>query len=409
VKRLLSVILTTITITFSFNVYSQAYFFKDKEFYYNSYHALVMVKYKLKKDSLNKRYRTKKITYTEFTKANKDLEKEFKLDKNKVNTKYKSFSAIERENSEKCDYKSTSLEMPTEENVYYGLWYLNYIDNKKYPMIESNVAIIDGYLSTNRLLPNTSIKNCRVESENKSCNNGWDLVNKTDNIYKAGNPHTYWLASVLAGHNCANSKSEFKQIGVNPLANLMILNVSKRINDEDQHSLNKTIEAIGIADKNDVDVIYIPLSFTQYTQDQYDAMHNAVTKFLRKENRAIVSVFGNEFKIDPNASPLPCITDKVICLGGLSQYGALWGGANNDSLYIDGYAPAVNIVGGLNKNGYRVQESGVSASGAIVAGMISKIIHKENYKELLDELLLGKKFIFDEKGEIRHDLKAISF
>ena len=158
-----------------------------------------------------------------------------------------------------------------------------------------------------------------------------------------------------------------------------------------------------------VSMLYIPLVFIHYNQKQYDNMHNAVQVFLSQPNRAIVSVIGNADNVEADQHPLPCITKDVICVGGLEKNGTVWKDGANIEKYIDVYAPASGIIAGLDKNSNRLEDNGVSASGAIVAGMISNVILEKDFKSQVEKIKNGSKFILNKDGSIDEDKKGVSY
>lgn len=396
-----------ILVLLSSDLFADSYFYKDKEIYYSNQLNLLKAKEINVKRTLYDYYKNEKITRKSLLNKLNEVDIKLEEDKEKIAKSVYSFNDYELYNNEECDYQTASLDFDTKNAFYHGLWHLDYIKSNPKDYVNVRMALIDGYLSSNRLLPNLIVENC-LDSNNVSCKKGLDMTNKlNNNIFKNNDDHTYWLASIINGHNCGNNKSEIKQIGVNPKAKLLITNVSISKNNENLHSLNKTIDAIYELDNNDINVIYIPLAFNKYTKKQKESLQIAVNIYLSKPNRAIVSVVGNSNNVSKRDEPLPCIIDGVICVGGLDRNGTIWKGTASLDKYIDVYAPASNIIGGITKKKSRLEESGVSAAGAIVAAEISKVIKDENYKEKIDKIKKGSKFILNKDGTIDKSKKGI--
>lgn len=389
--------------------YAFEYYEEDREVYYSNQLNLLKAKEIILKKSILKKHNKNLINKKETFKLMKMVDNNIKYNKEEVAKNIQLFESYRKTNKNECDYEKVLSEFNLDNYFYHGLWHLNYINMKKVKPKESNVAIIDGYMSSNRLLPNLKIKNC-LDSNNQTCNSGLDMLDKSsNNIYKNNGDHTYWVTSILGGSNCGNSNSGLKFMGVNPKANILIVNVSIYKNGENQHSLRRLIKAISELDKNDINIIYAPLAFINYSDVDYIDLQNAVNIFLEKPNRAIVGVIGNTSSVDINDIPLPCAIDKVICVGGVDRNGTIWSGGVNNEKYIDVYAPASNIIGGITKNKYRIQESGVSASGAIVAGMISNIILDKDYEMKINKIKKGGKIILNKDGTIKKGLKGASY
>lgn len=381
--------------------YADGYFYKDKEYYYDSHQKILKIIEINKFNRLKNDYQNGVLTYDQFEEETINLKKENKINKLKILKKYKEFSVIEKTYNEKCDYKNYSESLYNDEK-FFGLWHLSYINNNKIPNQKKEIAIIDGYMLTNKLLPNLIVKNCDINTI--GCKTSWDFVDNSNNVYRSDYIHTYWIASIIAGKNCSNEKSSFQQIGINPMANIYSFNVTKKINNKYNHSLKKTIDAIKKIDEMGIDIIYIPLSFQNYTDEDYFELNNAINNYLlRKKGRKIISVYGNANKVkDKNEKTIPCLIENVICVGGLNQYGAI---SNNTSGvdYISIYLPSENIIGGINGE-ERIEDSGVSSSGAIMTGMISKMKNEDEINDLLNK----KKIVLEKDGSISKK-KSISF
>lgn len=403
------IIVLLITITLSNISMADNSYYKDKEIYYSDELNLIKAKELILKRAIHKKYDDKKVSKEKLLKILKKIDLNILENKKIAAKKYESFNGYELYNNEECNYKGVSSELEAENYLYHGLWHLNYIKNNKIKQKESTIAIIDGYLTNNRLLPNLKIENC-LDSNNVTCNYGLDMLDSSTNeIFNGINDHTYWIASIIGGQSCKNKDSYFKQMGINTKANLLIVNVSIYRDNKTLHNLNKLIDAIDELDKNDINVIYIPLVFVDYSKDQFDRLQSSVNNYLSKPNRSIVGVIGNKNNVSQSDKPIPCVIKGVICVGGIDRNGTIWKGGRNIEKYIDVYAPAANIIGGIDKNSARIESSGVSAAGAIVAGMISNVIREDNYKDLVLKITKGSKFILNKDGTIKTDKRSASY
>jgi hypothetical protein len=384
-------------------------YYKDKEFYYNDEITLINLKERILKQAIYKRYNKNKVSKEQLSNILKKIESNKVASSKLLSKKYNSFKEYELYNDEECDYQGVSSDLDSEDYLYHGLWHLNYINSHKMKQKESTIAIIDGYLSNNRLLPNLKIENC-LDSNNKSCNYGLDMLDISSNkIFKGINDHTYWVASIIGGKSCKNKDSYFKQKGINTKANMLMVNISIYRDKKTLHNLNKLIDAIDELDKNNINVIYTPLVFVDYSKKQFHRLQASIDNYLSKPNRSIIGVIGNANNVSKNDKPIPCVIKGVVCVGGIDRNGMIWSGGRNIEKYIDIYAPATSIIGGLDKNSMRFESSGVSAAGAIVAGMVSNVIREDNYKELILKITKGSKLILNKDGTIKRGKRAASY
>lgn len=382
----------------SSSIHADSYFYKDKELFYDAYKKIVDVKENYKRLFINKKYNNGKISYEEYQSEINLLKDEIKKERLNILKTYKNFDIVYKKNNEKCDFLNTRKEI-TINPIYYGLWHLNYILNYKIKNKKNEIAIIDGYMLTNKLLPNLVINDCNINSI--GCKTSWDFVFNNNQIYRNDYDHTYWISSIIGGQNCGNEKSEFQQLGINTETDLYTFNVSKKINGEYKHSLKKVTDAIIAIDKMNINFIYIPLSFSDYEIEEKNKFENAVKSYLSKGNRYIISVYGNSSKIDEFKDVLPCSFKKITCVGGVNQYGALSSTSVKSNL-VDIFAPSTNIIGGLDNNNNRIMKDGVSAAGAIVVGMISKL----NNEEEIYKFLKGNRSVLEKNGSFTKNMSV---
>ena len=239
---------------------------------------------------------------------------------------------------------------------------------------------------------------------------GYDFVNN-DTDPMDDNGHGTHCAGIALGTGRA---SDFKNVGVAPMADLYVYKV---LNNEGVGDLSSVLKAFDQALIDGIDVISISFGNNEELAFPNSTLSLAADSAV-EAGMVVVASAGNDGELGSISSP--ACARKVICVGatddfdhvaGFSSRGPVELGNGKFLIKPDIVAPGVNIKSCDMNNGYKVL-SGTSMSAPHVAGASALILQKnpdlkpEEVKEILKENALNLGLDKNISGEGRLNISA---